>query len=355
MSWRGADQIDAEPGAQWGTVAAMALERGLTPPVLPDALMLTVGGTLSAGGTGATSCSAGAQVDHVSELDVVTGRGELVTCSPSRNRELFAMTLAALGQCGIIVRARLRLAPAAAYVVTRTLTYSDSDVLIADLIRLAVSEPVPFLGGEIMKDATGTWRLALLAGAYAEQPLDEPSKPAWMAGLKFDADARASAPLWDHLDRRTASVAATKAMGSPNPSLALVLPETAVGPFLASVLSDPDTSAGVWRIELLPMIANRFKQPLHVLPQGKIAFTVRLQRRASGENAPDHVKMLTANQRLVERCLKDRGKIYPPFAPPMSRENWQLHYGPRLWQRLAAAKKRFDPNNVLTPGAGVFA
>jgi cytokinin dehydrogenase len=65
--------------------------------------------------------------------------------------------------------------------------------------------------------------------------------------------------------------------------------------------------------------------------------------------------MLTANQLLVERCLKDRGKIYPPFAPPMSRENWQLHYGPRLWQRLAAAKKRFDPNNVLTPGAGVFA
>jgi cytokinin dehydrogenase len=66
-------------------------------------------------------------------------------------------------------------------------------------------------------------------------------------------------------------------------------------------------------------------------------------------------KECPGNQRLVERCLKDRGKIYPPFAPPMSRENWQLHYGPRLWQRLAAAKKRFDPNNVLTPGAGVFA
>jgi FAD/FMN-containing dehydrogenase len=27
---------------------------------------------------------------------------------------------------------------------------------------------------------------------------------------------------------------------------------------------------------------------------------------------------------------------------------------PETWQRFAAAKKQFDPNNVLTPGAGIF-
>lgn len=36
----------------------------------------------------------------------------------------------------------------------------------------------------------------------------------------------------------------------------------------------------------------------------------------------------------------------------------QLHVHAQLtvqtWQRFAAAKRRFDPNNVLTPGAGVF-
>jgi FAD/FMN-containing dehydrogenase len=32
---------------------------------------------------------------------------------------------------------------------------------------------------------------------------------------------------------------------------------------------------------------------------------------------------------------------------------WQEHDGPEVWSRLSAANKRFDPDNVLTPGAGI--
>jgi len=48
------------------------------------------------------------------------------------------------------------------------------------------------------------------------------------------------------------------------------------------------------------------------------------------------------------------GRIYPPFAPVLSRDDWRRHYGTQTWRRFAAAKRRFDPNNVLTPGAGLF-
>jgi cytokinin dehydrogenase len=58
--------LDAQPGATWGEVAKVALIRGLTPPVMVDAMMLTVGGTLSVGGSGAIGYRFGAQVDHVS-------------------------------------------------------------------------------------------------------------------------------------------------------------------------------------------------------------------------------------------------------------------------------------------------
>ena len=112
---------------------------------------------------------------------------------------------------------------------------------------------------------------------------------------------------------------------------------------------------GIWRIEVLPMITARFRQPLHMLPEGTLAFTLRLQRRASAENAPDHKAMLSANHMLVPRCIKMGGKVYPPFAPALSREAWKQHYGTQTWQRFVAAKRRYDPNNVLTPGAGVFA
>ena len=54
------------------------------------------------------------------------------------------------------------------------------------------------------------------------------------------------------------------------------------------------------------------------------------------------------------RLQEAGGKIYPHYCPILSKEQWQVHYGPETWPRFAAAKRRFDPNNVLTPGAGIF-
>jgi len=51
--------------------------------------------------------------DNVLELQVVTGSGSLETCSREQNRDLFEAVLAGLGQCGIIVRATVRLVPSA--------------------------------------------------------------------------------------------------------------------------------------------------------------------------------------------------------------------------------------------------
>jgi FAD/FMN-containing dehydrogenase len=56
----------------------------------------------------------------------------------------------------------------------------------------------------------------------------------------------------------------------------------------------------------------------------------------------------------VARALEQGGKVYPPFAPVLSPAQWQEHYGPATWRRFAAAKKRFDPNNVLNRGPGIF-
>jgi FAD/FMN-containing dehydrogenase len=54
------------------------------------------------------------------------------------------------------------------------------------------------------------------------------------------------------------------------------------------------------------------------------------------------------------RALTAGGKVYPPFAPILTQAQWQDHFGAETWKRFAAAKTRFDPRNVLTPGAGIF-
>jgi cytokinin dehydrogenase len=83
------DRLDVDAGADWRTVVRCALSHGLTPPVLTAYLGLTVGGTLSIGGIGTTTFRYGAQVDHVLELQVVTGEGQVLTCSETSHRDLF--------------------------------------------------------------------------------------------------------------------------------------------------------------------------------------------------------------------------------------------------------------------------
>lgn len=120
LDLRGLDQVlDLTPasvlvqaGALWRDVARAALTIGRTFPVFTDYLGATVGGTLSAGGVGSRTWQLGAQTDHVLELEVVTGAGELVRCSPHEHRDLFDAVRCGLGQFGVITSARLALIPA---------------------------------------------------------------------------------------------------------------------------------------------------------------------------------------------------------------------------------------------------
>jgi hypothetical protein len=42
-----------------------------------------------------------------------------------------------------------------------------------------------------------------------------------------------------------------------------------------------------------------------------------------------------------------------PLSPVSVKDDWKRHYGP-VWQTVQAAKAKFDPKNVLTPGHGMF-
>jgi cytokinin dehydrogenase len=345
--------LDAQPGARWGEVAKAALTRGLTPPVMVDAMMLTVGGTLSAGGNGEMGYRFGAQVDHVVEIDVVTGTGELLTCSPELNSELFRMTLAGLGQCGIIVRARLRLIPAPKYVASRTLTYDDLDAFLGDQSQLTTAADLNLLNGSVVREPDRT-QFLLIAGGYVASASEGERPPGWTLGLRHKADGKPTImPYWDYLNRRTAAVARAKDGQAPNPAIIAIVPDTSVQSFLNYMLSTPEAYTGIRLFEVSPKVTTRHTQPLQKMPFGTLSYELRMQRRASADNAPDHKAMLAANEALLPRIQGAGGKIYPPFAPILSHEEWRTHYGD-TWTRFASAKQQFDPKNILTPGFAIF-
>ncbi|GAU17959.1 hypothetical protein TSUD_330840 [Trifolium subterraneum] len=104
--------VDVSAGELWINILHETLQYGLAPNSWTDYLHLTVGGTLSNAGVSGQTFRHGPQINNIFQLEVVTGKGEVVTCSENRNADLFHGVLGGLGQFGIITRARISLEPA---------------------------------------------------------------------------------------------------------------------------------------------------------------------------------------------------------------------------------------------------
>lgn len=99
--------VDVPGGALWEEVLKRCVRLGLAPRSWTDYLGLTVGGTISNAGVSGQTFRYGPQSSNVTELEVVTGKGDSLVCSETENSELFFAALGGLGQFGIITRARV--------------------------------------------------------------------------------------------------------------------------------------------------------------------------------------------------------------------------------------------------------
>ena len=162
--------VTAGAGARWDDVVRAAFEHRLTPAVLTDYLGLSVGGTLSVGGVGGQSFRHGLQIDQVDALTVVTGRGEVLECSPTQNADLFDACRGGLGQCAVIVEARIRLVPAPEEVLVCRLTYPDVQTWLSDQAKLAEDGRFDYLLGSILPGEGAAWTFSLEATKYLFRP-----------------------------------------------------------------------------------------------------------------------------------------------------------------------------------------
>jgi FAD/FMN-containing dehydrogenase len=347
-------------GAHWADVFDAADAQGATPPVLTDYLHLSVGGTLSVGGIGGSSQRFGVQADNVLELDVVTGRGEQVRCSHDDNRELFEAVLAGAGQCAIIVRAKLRLVPAEAQARVFQLFYDDLPRYLADQLTLLRDGRFPYLEGQVVRRADDTgWRFLIEAASYFTPPRT-PDDGQLLAGLR---DHRAEAQITtrsyrDFSFRLDPAVAFLQSHGLwqlPHPWITLFLPAARTRAYVSSVLSTltpADTGQGP--ILLYPFDTRKMKHRLFRVPRSTEAFHLSVLRTAAPPTPAVIGAMLASNRTLYDQAVAAGGTRYLVGAiPELSPRDWQRHFGD-AWDFLARAKRRFDPDHVLTPGQGMF-
>lgn len=364
--------VDCGGGVVWRDLVAHLVPQGFVPRVLTNNLGVTIGGTLSVAGLGVASFRYGAQVDNVVELEVVTGAGEVVVCSPERERELFDVVRSGLSQFGIITRARLKLRRSKPRVRKHYLLYDDLGALMRDVERAMApgndvlhtveSWCVPcFQGakkiGEGMELGVGMQTFAeWFYPLHVTQELDpgeEPDDAALLAPFspyrKVHVDeftqlefCERLQPLFQLWDRSGYSQMA-------HPWMETVLPWERAREFIEFALSSlpPQALGPGGHILLWPSRGDVSSTPLFMHPEGEMVMGWGIL-----PGVPERflAQALAQLDMASELSIGYGGKRYlSGYITFDTVEKWAAHFGDR-WPAMVAAKKRYDPDGILNPG-----
>jgi len=355
-------RADIDAGTTWKDLVLASVPMGLKPPVLTGYINLSVGGTLSVGGV-SSGYARGAQVDNVRELEVVTGRGDLVCCSRHHNRDLFEACLAGLGQCGIITRAVVDMVPASTSARTFLLNYFDNAQFFADFQTLLDRGELDDLFSFVVPDGAGGWVYQMNAIKFFE-PGNEPDATFLLRGLSQDPSTveAQDMPFIDFALRVDFVIDFFKSIGLwdgvLHPWFDVFLPGSAVEDYVGSVVPSltPDDVGPTGFMLLFALKASKLNRKFFRVPRGDewvYLFDILTAAPVPGPNPLFEQQMLARNRALFEQARDAGGTRYPIGSLEFSRLDWARQYG-EVWHEFKRLKLRFDPDRILTPGPGIF-
>lgn len=202
------------------------------------------------------------------------------------------------------------------------------------------------------KDKDGKWTYTMEAGTFYSSS-SEPKIASLHSGMRFDSAAAPVRMTYEEfLFRFEAANSAGLARTVQRQFLTMWMPASTTSEFLSYVLSK---GVAFGRLGVHALNTKRFTRPMLKMPDEDQAFAVWLFHSAPPGDMEARSVMLAVNRELFEKMSALGGKRYPPYSGVVSPREWHEHYGAEVWRRLSAAKKNYDPNNVLTPGPGIFA
>ena len=103
--------------------------------------------------------------DSCVEYEVITGTGEVITCSPEQDADLFHMLHGSYGTLGILSRVKLKLYPAKKYVKVENRLHHTFEAYWADLLERCEKGDYTFVDGIIH----GRDAFVLCLGEYVDE------------------------------------------------------------------------------------------------------------------------------------------------------------------------------------------
>jgi cytokinin dehydrogenase len=360
-------------GVVWRELVQATVPRGLVPRVLTNNLNVAVAGTLSMAGLGVASFRYGTQADNAVELQVVTGTGEIVTCSREENRELFDVVRCGLSQFGIITRAKVRLRRCQPNVRKYYLLYDDLGVLMDDVRKVMDPQNPTFSSleswctpcfqgikkiGEGMEIGEGVqtfayWMFPLHLTVEYGAGETPPEAEAVLAGLTPYRFLETSDYTQLEFCSRMDPVFELWRRGGywdmKHPWMETTLPWDTSREFIESVLAitPPQALGPGGHVLLWPACTACSDVPLFMHPPGDYVMGWGI---LPGVPERFHERALQQLDMCSELSIHYGGKRYlSGYLTFDTAEKWAAHYGDQ-WPRMLAAKKKYDPDGILNPG-----
>ncbi|XP_062148850.1 cytokinin dehydrogenase 3-like [Alnus glutinosa] len=394
VSWSPSMGFYADVGGEqlWVDVLHSTLEHGLAPVSWTDYLYVTVGGTLSNAGIGGQTFRYGPQISNVYEMDVITGKGDFVTCSPDKNTKLFYAVLGGLGQFGIIGRARIALEPAPKRVKWVRMLYNDFSAFARDQERLVSingrkqKNALDYLEGLLLMDQgpPDNWRSSFfplsdhsriislvtkygiiycleVAKFYDDRSINYVDKElqilfeglSFIPGYSFEKDIS----YVDFLNRVRSGELKLQSQGLwdiPHPFLNLFVPKSQISDFNSGVFKDIVFNGNITTGPVLvyPMNRNKWDDRMSaVIPDEDVFYTIGFLH-SSGF---DDWEALDAQNKEILLFCNNAGIEVKQYLPKYykTKEEWKNHFG-KKWRTFQERKSQFDPKMILSPGQRVF-
>ncbi|XP_065858983.1 cytokinin dehydrogenase 3-like [Euphorbia lathyris] len=364
----------------WLDVMNYVLGLGYSPYSWTDYLNLTVGGTLSNAGISGQTFKHGPQISNVQELDIVTGKGELVFCSPIENPELFYGALGGLGQFGIIVNARIPLGrPTPTRVRWQLILFSNFTSFTQTQEKIITSDiVVSYLeGGMLLDNGTpNTWRTFFFPSSdipkitaltkqfgvlysieyvsyydgFGKKTMDRKMKQLFRTlNANPEYSYEKDATYKDFLLR----VEATEPNSQAHPWLNMFIPKSGISAFESGVVRDILLKRNITLgpIIFYPMKKEKWDDRMSaVVPDEDIFYTLGLLY----ETGPHSLQEYEDQNAAILKFFEGAGiniKLFLGNQP--NKDGWIKHFGPK-WGTFQQRKAQFDPKNILSPGQRIF-
>jgi cytokinin dehydrogenase len=357
-----ATKADVDAGLTWRELVEASVPKGFTPPVLTGYIKLSIAGTLSMAGVSSTNRQ-GCQIDRVQELEIVTGEGEIKRCSPCENSDLFEAALGGLGQFGIITRAVVDMVRAPTSVRNFVLNYTDNTVFFHDMRELLKRNEVEDISTICTPDSTGKLVYGLNVAKYFE-PSSPPDAAHLLRGLSQPASAAVATDqnYLDYVERVDVIIDFFQSIGlfdgTLHPWFDVWLPEETVEKYVGDVvptLTLEDVGPTGFML-IFPQKRSKLNRRFLAVPghtEWVYLFDILTAAAVPGPDPVFQAKMLDRNRKLFEKARGVGGTRYSIGSIPFDKQDWKQQYGAN-WPEFKQLKQRFDPDNILAPGVGIF-